>query len=402
MYDVGFGDCFLLSFVYASGNPRRVLIDCGSRNAENKIPPVVDQLMTDLADTEGHVDAVVITHRHLDHLSGFGDPQAAPKLATLSPQLVLQPWTEDPNLAHDAQDENGEHVQTLEAAQQYAQTVAADAKAALPTASAADQQMVAYLASLGIKNPAAVTLLSDLGDERKYLSFNQESGLGALLPGVTVTVLGPPTLTESSDIKSESSTNSTQFWQLQRGLMSAFTAPGGTGAGADPLFPNAKTEPLDDASPCLRWAIQNLNGIQDDNVERFVQCLDTAMNNTSLILLFEVGDKVLLFPGDAQWENWHYGLQQDGVKDRLANVDLYKVGHHGSCNATPMDLWNLFQRRNAAAGAPKMTTLLPTALGPFKTVPKDSLVTALTKETDMIRSDQLGDGVLSYTAVVNI
>ena len=30
MYDVGFGDCFLLTFHYANGKDRHVLIDCGS------------------------------------------------------------------------------------------------------------------------------------------------------------------------------------------------------------------------------------------------------------------------------------------------------------------------------------------------------------------------------------
>ena len=29
--------------------------------------------------------------------------------------------------------------------------------------------------------------------------------------------------------------------------------------------------------------------------------LDNALNNTSLMLMFEVGDQYLLFPGDSQW-----------------------------------------------------------------------------------------------------
>jgi hypothetical protein len=33
------------------------------------------------------------------------------------------------------------------------------------------------------------------------------------------------------------------------------------------------------------------------------------MNNTSVILFFEVGSKKLLFPGDAQIENWSYALE---------------------------------------------------------------------------------------------
>jgi hypothetical protein len=73
--------------------------------------------------------------------------------------------------------------------------------------------------------------------------------------------------------------------------------------------------------------------------------LDSDTNNTSLVLAFELspGGKVLLFPGDAQagnWRSWHtLELENaDGRKltaaDLLARTVLYKVGHHGSHNAT--------------------------------------------------------------------
>ncbi|HVE15084.1 MAG TPA: hypothetical protein VNB29_00045, partial [Chthoniobacterales bacterium] len=57
--------------------------------------------------------------------------------------------------------------------------------------------------------------------------------------------------------------------------------------------------------------------------------------------------RVLLFPGDAQvgnWESWHQGgwSERNGLaegeritaKDLLGRTVLYKVGHHGSHNAT--------------------------------------------------------------------
>ena len=49
-----------------------------------------------------------------------------------------------------------------------------------------------------------------------------------------------------------------------------------------------------------------------------MRTLDDQMNNTSLILLFEVFGKKLLFPGDAQIENWSYALQDapDAAKTR--------------------------------------------------------------------------------------
>lgn len=86
--------------------------------------------------------------------------------------------------------------------------------------------------------------------------------------------------------------------------------------------------------------------------------LDNATNNTSLALAIEIGQpgrgKVLLFPGDAQVGNWRSwfgkvklgkrelgremvwtaGRRQVTAEDLLRRTVLYKVGHHGSHNAT--------------------------------------------------------------------
>jgi hypothetical protein len=45
---------------------------------------------------------------------------------------------------------------------------------------------------------------------------------------------------------------------------------------------------------------------------------------------------VLLFPGDAEIESWStWENSHADVDDLLARTVLYKVGHHGSINATP-------------------------------------------------------------------
>ncbi|WP_210526892.1 hypothetical protein [Rubellimicrobium arenae] len=71
--------------------------------------------------------------------------------------------------------------------------------------------------------------------------------------------------------------------------------------------------------------------------------LDSDTNNTSLVLAFELRNgEVLLFAADAQvgnWESW-YDRTYAGphgpvtVDDLLVRTTLYKVGHHGSHNAT--------------------------------------------------------------------
>lgn len=75
--------------------------------------------------------------------------------------------------------------------------------------------------------------------------------------------------------------------------------------------------------------------------------LDSATNNTCLVLAFELGDgDVLLFAADAQVGNW---LSWQDLKWKVNGTDVtgpdllrrtifYKVGHHGSHNATLREL----------------------------------------------------------------
>lgn len=64
--------------------------------------------------------------------------------------------------------------------------------------------------------------------------------------------------------------------------------------------------------------------------------LDGDINNTSLVLAIELGQggKVLLFPGDAQYGNWLSWARTPRGADLLTRTVFYKVGHHGSHNAT--------------------------------------------------------------------
>src|SRR4051812_3917657 len=107
-YQVGFGDCFLLSIAYDVGLERHVLIDFGS----TKLPPgAPKKRMTDIAAniaerSGGKLTALIATHRHQDHISGFATDRKGKGpggiISELDPDLVIQPWTEDPDLAVDA------------------------------------------------------------------------------------------------------------------------------------------------------------------------------------------------------------------------------------------------------------------------------------------------------------
>lgn len=72
--------------------------------------------------------------------------------------------------------------------------------------------------------------------------------------------------------------------------------------------------------------------------------LDSDTNNTSLVLAFDLPDgTAMLFAADAQVGNWLSWHEQDYVNEQgtkcsaksiLERVRFYKVGHHGSHNAT--------------------------------------------------------------------
>ncbi len=76
MYRVGFGDCFLVSFlnqkIGGALKDYHILVDCGVHSKGNigTIDQVVDDVLT---TTKGKIAVVVATHAHQDHMSGFGD-----------------------------------------------------------------------------------------------------------------------------------------------------------------------------------------------------------------------------------------------------------------------------------------------------------------------------------------
>lgn len=86
---------------------------------------------------------------------------------------------------------------------------------------------------------------------------------------------------------------------------------------------------------------RRIDGAWTASAEALALALDGATNNTSLVLAIEIvaSKKVLLFPADAQvgnWLSWHGLTFPEGgtAADLLARTVFYKVGHHGSHNAT--------------------------------------------------------------------
>lgn len=133
--------------------------------------------------------------------------------------------------------------------------------------------------------------------------------------------------------------------------------------------------------------------VRADQLLELVRILDDQMNNTSVILLLEAGNQKMLFPGDAQFENWLYALKESpkapALALLLADVGLYKVGHHGSGNATPKTLWGLFKHKKPQSKPGRLETILSTKAGKHQGVPQEQLVAALGRNTTCHSTEKL-------------
>lgn len=408
-YQVGFGDCFLLSFNYDGGKKKHVLIDFGTKALPKDAPKdLMLRIANNIKEIVGKdLVAVVATHRHQDHVSGFQRNKGRDSgdiIRSLNPKVVVQPWTEQPDLAQKARKPSlrqfgkgaQAHVAALTDMHEIAAHVVDAAKRGwLP---AEIRQRLSFVGEDNVKNLDAVKNLMEMGTKDPvYVYSGSKSGLNSLLPGVKVHVLGPPTVDQSDKIKSYAKT-SDEYWAFQARAMRGTAAPGigrGPKAGARPaLFPRHVESAGPNYPVETRWLIYRARAAQSEQLLSIVTMLDKVMNNTSVILVFEAGSKKMLFPGDAQLENWLYALDgtQDKYKALLQGIDVYKVGHHGSWNATPKKLWNLFKKKSASGGPARLKTLMSTLEGIFHEeheVPRGKLVTELKRQSEHFSTQQL-------------
>ena len=459
MYQVGFGDCFLLTFDYPEPlddrrNVRHILIDFGSTSMGGGFTTLSTVAGLIREHTQGQIDVIVVSHRHRDHLSAFGTAKVAKELVQPGyPKLVIRSWTEDPDLDPAARrpaaassgraralsagrrgrtdgagsavgPKSRDFMKTLASAETFTAQFYEKTRKSPSNSLAAD---AANLAEDQLKNAEAVRQLEAWANagEPVYLLYGMRSGIDAIVPGIRTRVLGPPTVDQHPEVTSQRESDPDEFWMIYRDLLrnlsrsdligptpargNAMSSESAAHAGAtddvsaltpDPAETDAPhaTGAFGPAGP-VRWLTDRMGRQQLNSLYRIVRILDDVLNNTSVILLFDVeanGKTIrMLFGGDAQIENWEYALGKRYNRNLLREVDLYKVGHHGSRNATPRTLFNLW---DPAADREPRWALLSTKPGVHgkkaaTAVPRETLVAALDTNMFLRATNLLPDRV---------
>ena len=425
---MGFGDCFLLTFDYDDGTARHILIDFGSTGLPEDTKVNLDAVAKDIAlKCGGSLDIVVATHRHKDHISGFATRTdglgSGDIIRSLKPRRVVQPWTEAPDAPEGWGGPIGSvphkafatEVQSLEHMHQVASSIVER----LDRKDGFDRRwpLAARLRFVGednIKNVSAVknlmTMAGEDGSNNHYVFHGCDLDLSEVLPNVKVHVLGPPTLGQAASIKTYAK-SSADYWLRASGLAALSATDGVARDGKSLLFPNLARDDTFRKTRLpteMRWVAERVDAAEAGQMLGIVTALDNVMNNTSVILLFEAGSKKLLFPGDAQLENWNFALQSD-MAPLLDDVDLYKVGHHGSLNATPRSMWNRFSKRGAADKPGRLQSVLSTMAGKHggkndapTEVPRKPLVDDLKANSTLFDTEDLAPAELCHVIRIDL
>ncbi len=445
MYRQGLGDCFLISFL-GWAEPRHILIDCGVIVGTPDGPARMRRVATDIQRASGGgLDLVVITHEHWDHVSGF--QQASDIFDGIAIAEVWAAWTENAADPEAAQLDRARQRGLLALEAGIAQIGAAASDELRP--------VVELLGFSGIELGADGRTAQRTGRTRDARDYVLERGRRAgsvlryLEPGdgpldvadladVRVYALGPPRgallrktggSVQRGEVYGLFGGTGGSFVHFALGLADRPTELFGDDAAVPlRLFDEGRgidlaaidredwstleafTAYFQPAADDPRWLPEPVDWRQIEDAglraaEALALQLDNATNNTSLVLAIELPDgRVLLFPGDAQIGNWLSWAELRwprnatvgapgtvGVADLLARTVLYKVGHHGSHNAT------LRKGGLEAMSSPELVAMLPVderfaheSKG-WTEIPLPALVNDLQARTKgrLIRSDQL-------------
>lgn len=337
MYNVGFGDS-LLFWIPTPQGERRILVDCGYHSQGKGKFSDKDLVQQIKADLKGEtLNVVIATHRHQDHISGFGETAlwvgidieevwlpftANPDAAQDEPELKL--WNGLMDRIHGLWDQNGNLLPSAAMALgARGQDERAEAEFMLWNARANAPAMDNLLERMARSNgkPAKRRFLPE--DRNRFPSqFTTPA-----LPGVTVHVLGPPV--DPSSRKSRKVPASWGFGTQTQGR---------AGDGSEPPFSSEWAIPPASRQGSMPFREATLKAMQrfNDDLLYAARAAEGFLNGESIVLVLEIGSARLLLPGDAEVGTWNTILENQDALDLASSATFLKVGHHGSHNATPI------------------------------------------------------------------
>jgi hypothetical protein len=496
MYGQGVGDCFLLAFPPAhdseSQRPVYVVIDCGvipqTPGGSKRMKAIVeeirkttrdDDLGTNNGDEQGHIDLLVITHEHMDHVSGF--LQAQDEWNKIHVDEIWMAWTEReddrlPDALRILRDKQRKAL--LEATGRARRFGLDDLRSSLVSRLAfegdVDEGSMGF--DFSVDTAKALEVAKKLEPGKKVYC---EPGDVHIVPGTdsVAYVLGPPRNQEflnhpdptpsdpetyesdAGDAPAEGaganavrrlaersalgSGLALKNMAYERSPFNAFALPLVHNADGSTRLP-ASTEPVDPllddeglyyrsfpfgaqqrvpvtsaeavagSSPDLYPGFDSYYREDNDwrrvdfdwliSAEAFALQLGDLTNNSSLVLAFELPSthergkgKVLLFVADAMVGNWlswntiedwrpqrgaRTSQSKPDIDELLGRAVFYKVGHHGSHNAT---LKKLGLERMPSTGLTAFAPVNPRVARDIKNwceMPLDVLMDALSQRTE--------------------
>jgi beta-lactamase superfamily II metal-dependent hydrolase len=316
-YNVGFGDCFLVT-IPDGGEKSHLLIDFGNapgKSGSNEWFPAIAENIE--RETDGHINVLVMTHEHLDHMEGFYSQR---KL--FDRMTVDQVWMGLPSHPdyYDDYPNAKPHKKLRLAAEAFERSLKARQGVTLA--------------------PSFATLLRNNLSNIDRIDYVRQLGK-----------VPPKYLRRGSRLRGKPASRNVKFRFLAPEKDMSSYYHGGHQRMHTLALTLASTSTNEDKNVWSFQEMPRISGNVPPNLSRrdwkrlretiqlgaveAVRSIDKAANNTSLVFLLEVGEKRLLFPGDAELKSWEIMCKK--CAKHFRPVDFLKVSHHGSHNGTSLE-----------------------------------------------------------------
>jgi beta-lactamase superfamily II metal-dependent hydrolase len=332
VYNVGLGDCIYLR-VPDLQQDVHILIDCGNKfGKQNQLDGCIEHLKQELPDAgagKKRLDLLVVSHPHEDHHKGFEEK--------LFEDLKIGHIWLSPAYGDETPQAKGFY------ALQAAVGRALNAFKGLPETAVGElSDDVQELLSLS-KSEALQMLKFTLPEKNQILPLyvyadTPESKLKIFEDdNIKLKVLGPMSDIDRFYLGGDGLMNTSEevtTSAMETGYKALFCAPG-----------EVEVKPPQNIS---KQDFERLRSRIQANALAVAAVVGHAVNNLSVVLLLEWHGRRLLFSGDAEWSDARKGAVKDFSSNGSWNVmwqerkaelskpiDFYKIGHHGSENATP-------------------------------------------------------------------